>query len=130
DGNGLAEGVGRPEAEAARPAEVDGVGQFDPGADAEAVAEGEDAAEQIGVAGPLADAVDAGIDPGVLAGVEVAEGAANGVGDGHAEVVVAVGLDRQVDLGGKAGEALADVGRGLAPGGGGGGGPGGGRVCG
>ena len=43
------------------------------GVNAEAVPEGEDGGEQISVSGPLADAVDAGIDPGVLTSVEIAE---------------------------------------------------------
>nr|WP_329956285.1 citrate/2-methylcitrate synthase [Catenulispora pinistramenti] len=69
--------------------------------------EGQDHGQQVGVAGPLADAVDAGVDPRVLAGVQIAERPGHRVGHGQAEVVAAVRLDRRAQDRGQLGEAVA-----------------------
>src|ERR1700730_1591019 len=56
----------------------------------------------------------AGPDPRVLAGVEVTERAGHRVRHGHAQVVVAVRLDRDPDGGGELGEPLPDPPGGVA----------------
>src|SRR6185437_14618930 len=63
---------------------------------------------------PLADPVHAGVDPRVLAGVEVAERAAERVRHRHAQAVVAVRLDRDADGRCQPGEPVPDAPRGVA----------------
>src|SRR6266568_8826613 len=113
----LTERVRRPQPEPPGPGQVDRIpDRRRPGylADPEPVPERQDARQQVGVARPLADPVHARVDPGVLAGVQVAERAGHRVGHGHAQVVVAVRLDRQAGRGGELGEPLPDPAGGVA----------------
>src|ERR1700733_217994 len=63
----LAERVARPPAEPPGPGQVDPITDLGLARHPEAVPERENAGQQVGVAGPLADAVDAGVHPRVLA---------------------------------------------------------------
>ena len=69
---------------------------------------GNSAAHQVRVPGSLADAVDARVDPRVLPRVQIAQRPGYRVGHGHAQVVVAVRLDRDAHRGRQLGEALPD----------------------
>src|ERR1017187_3122289 len=102
----LAEGVTGPQGEPAGPGEVHRVADLGAARHPEAVAEGQQAGEQVGIAGAFPDAVDAGVYPGVLPRIEVAQGTGHGVRDRHAEVVMAVGLDRDTDRTGQLREPL------------------------
>ena len=107
----LPERVRRPQPEPPGPGQIERIPDRrrpDDLTDPEPVPERQDARQQVGVAGPLTDSVHARVDPGVLAGVEVTERAGHRVRHGHAQVVVAVRLDRDADGGGELGEPLPD----------------------